>query len=228
MLIPLIQPRKLILVSGMKDETLALANDCRKLLATQFSVSDDDVYTPEVGVVVDASVDTNAWVVKLTDALVKRLRWQNVRGLSIVTLTGQLESPQHAVEADDERTVKKQRLLTPSEENTLTQESVDAAPALVEMPILDVLPSTLAAATRSVAQPLHVGDLRLADLRKIMQSSNHTAEFRGEGTLLIDGSVIVRKTGTGRIEVESIGAERNTFYAVKSKIYQGLAVVAGG
>ena len=228
MLIPLIQPRKLILVSGMKDETLALANDCRKLLATQFSVSDDDVYTPEVGVVVDASVDTNAWVVKLTDALVKRLRWQNVRGLSIVTLTGQLESPKHDVEADDERTVKKQRLLTPSEEKTLTQESVDAAPALVEMPVLDVLPSTLAAATRSVAQPLHVGDLRLADLRKIMQSSNHTAEFRGEGTLLIDGSVIVRKTGTGRIEVESIGAERNTFYAVKSKIYQGLAVVAGG
>jgi cleavage and polyadenylation specificity factor subunit 2 len=65
-----------------------------------------------------------------------------------------------------------------------------------------------------------------------MQSSGHTAEFRGEGILLIDGSVIVRKTGTGRIEVESIGisagGQGNTFYAVKSKIYEGLAVVAGG
>jgi cleavage and polyadenylation specificity factor subunit 2 len=85
-----------------------------------------------------------------------------------------------------------------------------------------------------VAQPLHVGDLRLADLRKIMQSSGHTAEFRGEGTLLIDGSVIVRKTGTGRIEVESMGVAAggssggNSFYAVRGKIYEGLAVVAGG
>jgi len=51
--------------------------------------------------------------------------------------------------------------------------------------------------------------------------------------LLIDGSVIVRKSGTGRIEVESIGlmggaTQRGSFYAVKSMIYEGLAVVAGG
>ena len=69
-----------------------------------------------------------------------------------------------------------------------------------------------------------------------MQSSGHTAEFRGEGILLIDGSVIVRKSGTGRIEVESIGLSAgpgsmqrgSTFFAVKTKIYEGLAVVAGG
>tara|TARA_R110002060_G_scaffold72705_3_gene81440 strand:- start:343 stop:624 length:282 start_codon:yes stop_codon:yes gene_type:complete len=92
----------------------------------------------------------------------------------------------------------------------------------------------MASATRSVAQPLQVGDLRLADLRKIMLASSHTAEFKGEGTLLIDSSVIVRKTGTGRIEVESIGlatsmgpgiGHGSTFYAVKNMIYQGLAVV---
>lgn len=80
--------------------------------------------------------------------------------------------------------------------------------------------------------------MRLADLRKIMQASGHSAEFRGEGILLIDGNVIVRKSGTGRIEVESIGFatatamssqnQRASFYAVKAKIYEGLAVVAGG
>jgi cleavage and polyadenylation specificity factor subunit 2 len=114
---------------------------------------------------------------------------------------------------------------------------MDMAKPVSAMPILDIVPTNMTSATRSVAQPLHVGDLRLADLRKLMLSSGYTAEFRGEGTLLIDGSVAVRKMGTGRIEVESMEAPLNggatmhqgsTFYAVKRKIYEGLAVVAGG
>lgn len=237
MLIPLIQPRKLILVSGMKEETLALANDCRKLLAAQIghvAESAIDVYTPEIGAVVNASVDTNAWVVKLTDALVKRIRWQKVKGLGIVTLTGRLESSSRGLEGEGVGNDSTQKLPKEEDEKSLTREEIDFERARIGVPTLDVLPSSMASATRSVAQPLHVGDLRLADLRKIMQSSGHTAEFRGEGTLLIDGSVVVRKTGTGRIEVESIGimpggsSQGSTFYAVKGKIYEGLAVVAGG
>lgn len=233
MLIPLIQPRKLILVSGMKEETLALANDCRKLLGALTGASDEtaiDVYAPEVGVTVDASVDTNAWAVKLTDALVKQLKWQNVKGLSIATITARLEATHHDnPDLKSEGSNKKQKFLKGEVDETPTQEAIHAAD--VEVPTLDVLPSNMVSATRSVAQPLQVGDLRLADLRKIMLASSHTAEFRGEGTLLIDGSVIVRKSGTGRIEVESIGLatglmqQGGTFYAVKSKIYEGLAVV---
>ena len=237
MLIPLIQPRKLILVSGMKEETLALASECRKLLIAQVggvSESAIDVYTPEIGAVVNASVDTNAWVVKLTDALVKRIRWQKVKDLGIVTVTGRLASQNRAIETKSGDNNTTQESLKGEDEESQAQEAIDAEKVQTKTPILDVLPSSMASATRSVAQPLHVGDLRLADLRKIMQSSGHTAEFRGEGTLLIDGSVIVRKTGTGRIEVESMGAtasgsfESNTFYAVRGKIYEGLAVVAGG
>jgi cleavage and polyadenylation specificity factor subunit 2 len=240
MLIPLIQPRKLILVSGMKEETLALASDCRKLLAAQMGSSDEsvvNVYTPEVGVTVNASVDTNAWVVKLTDSLVKRLRWQHVKGLGIVTLTGKLEAPSIEAQPNEVTSHKKQKMTKGGAEATITQAALASAPIDAALPLLDILPSSMASAARSIAQPLHVGDLRLADLRKIMQSSGHTAEFRGEGTLLIDGSVIVRKTGTGRIEVESIGLsagaasatqQGSTFYAVKSKIYEGLAIVTGG
>lgn len=234
MLIPLIQPRKLIFVSGMKEETLALANDCRKLLAAKLGGDEAsiDVYTPEVGVKVNASVDTNSWSVRLTDALVKRFRWQNVKTLGIVTLTGRLEAAAHeSPELTNEGSNKKQKLIKGEAEETATREAIEDFQA--EMPTLDILPSSMASATRSVAQPLHVGDLRLADLRKIMQSSGHTAEFRGEGLLLIDGSVVVRKTGTGRIEVQGSGfssmpQQEGTFYAVKNKIYEGLAVVAGG
>ncbi|KAI0009658.1 beta-lactamase-like protein [Xylariaceae sp. FL0662B] len=239
MLIPLIQPRKLILVGGNKKETMTLASDCGKLIA-EGSI---DIYTPSIGSTIDASVDTNAWVVRLAPTLVKQLKWQNVRGLSIATVTGRLlamakEAASGGHDNDDEAAHKRLRRDESTEPTTIT--TAAAAAAAEENPpvepTLDIVPATMASATRSVAQPLHVGDLRLGDLRKAMQQSGHTAEFRGEGTLVVDGSVVVRKTATGRIDVESIGLPTDggpatqlggTFYAVKRTIYESLAVVAG-
>ncbi|KAF5713118.1 Cleavage factor two 2 [Fusarium mundagurra] len=234
MLIPLIQPRKLILVGGERDETLSLAEDCRRALGGDSGNADAgsersaDVYTPEVGVVVDASVDTNAWVVKLADPLVRKIKWQNVRGLGIVTITGQLLAKHlnEAAAADEDAANKRQKTEEASS-TTLTSMAADIPSAT---PVLDVLPANLISAVRSAAQPLHVGDLRLADLRRAMQSAGHAAEFRGEGTLVVDGTVAVRKTSAGRVEVESVGmptARRSTFYEVRKMIYDNLAVVAG-
>ncbi|KAF3393620.1 Cleavage and polyadenylation specificity factor subunit 2 [Talaromyces pinophilus] len=244
MLIPLIQPRKLILVGGMEEETTSLAAECRNLLAGK-DVGDQsavvDIFTPKNGESVDASVDTNAWVVKLSNNLVRRLKWQHVRSLGVVALTAQLKPPE-IVAVEDEVTEsinKKQKLLETEPDSVSTpvdgpkDSSVSKSDAY---PILDVLPASIAAGTRSMARPLHVGDLRLADLRKLMIAAGHKAEFRGEGTLLIDGMVAVRKSSTGTIEVEasvqSSASDRRgqagSFLAVKRKIYEGLAVVAGG
>ncbi|KAK0625299.1 beta-lactamase-like protein [Bombardia bombarda] len=258
MLIPLIQPRKLVLVAGSRDETLALAADCRKLLGAQLGTASGgnhaiDVLTPGVGVTVNASVDTNAWVVRLADPLVKRLKWQTVRGLEIVTVTGLLLPgggfAVTEVHGEGEGDAKRQKMIESAEgESASSPTALTAATGGAggekSIPTLDVLPTNLASAVRSAAQPLHVGDLRLADLRRAMLNAGHKAEFRGEGTLLIDDSVAVRKTATGRIELESVGlamdvgpvgpmglplgpVQGGTFYAVKRKIYEGLAVVAG-
>ncbi|KAI9816611.1 MAG: hypothetical protein M1827_001744 [Pycnora praestabilis] len=244
MLIPLIQPRKLILVGGTRDETTSLAEACRTLLGAKVGGSADgiaiDVFTPVIGRMVDASVDTNAWLVKLSESLVKKLQWQNVRGLGVVTITGRLAATPDTEKSAEAREIskKKQKMIkVDSEVADQTEPSKSSSQATNTAPTLDVIPASMAAATRSVAQPLHVGDLRLADLRKILQSAGHIAEFRGEGILLIDGLVAIRKTGTGRIEVEGGGLTapgprssrfESTFYAVKRKIYEGLAVVAGG
>ncbi|KAL2863618.1 cleavage polyadenylation factor subunit CFT2 [Aspergillus lucknowensis] len=247
MLIPLIQPRTLILVGGMKEETMALATECQKLLVAKSGVDASSataavIFTPVNKEVVDASVDTSAWMVKLSNNLVRRLRWQHVRSLGVVTVTGQLKGPE-LTSTDEEPTdspSKKQKLTneTASENATpTTAESKQAIDTPESHPILDIPPANMASGTRSMTRPLHVGDLRLADLRKIMQGAGHTAEFRGEGTLLIDGMVAVRKSGTGRIEIEAaaysaapnmgFGQGAGSFLAVKRKIYEGLAVVAG-
>lgn len=246
MLIPLIQPRKLILVGGMKEETTALATECKKLLAAKagVDVSSPDsalIFTPTNGETVDASVDTSAWMVKLSTNLVRRLKWQHVRSLGVVTLTAQLRGPElNPKEESEESASKKQKVLQDEASSAATSILGETKPAVDKsdvFPVLDVLPANMAAGTRSMTRPLHVGDFRLADLRKVMQSAGHKAEFRGEGTLLIDGMVAVRKSGTGRIEIEA-SAQSSTmnqatgrgvasFLAVKRKIYDGLAVVAG-
>lgn len=251
MLIPLIQPRKLVLVSGAEEETMSLAAECKKLLGAKLGTSEEqavEVLTPGIGVTVDASVDTHAWVVKLADPLVKRLKWQNVRGLGIVTVTGMLLPGGEFAVTDGEHedsTNKRQKVEGIASENAVVLASnapttVGSTNTSASVPTLDVIPLSRASAVRSAAQPLHVGELRLADLRRTMINGGHKAEFRGEGTLVVDDSVAVRKTATGRIEIESVGlpevgpamggmgmAAGGTFYAVRRKIYEGLAVVAG-
>ncbi|KAI9811788.1 MAG: hypothetical protein M1826_003099 [Phylliscum demangeonii] len=245
MLIPMIDPRKLILIGGTKEETLSLATDCRQLLGGKsrqgHQESAVNVYTPIVGRRVDASVETNTWTVHLSQSLARRLRWQNVRGLGVVHVNGLLTTRAAALDEGEagQGASKKQRL-SGGDDLVSHHEAgaADAEPARAVIPVLESLPVTLAASTRVLAQPLHVGDLRLADLKRILQTSGRTAEYRGEGTLLVDGLVTIRKTGTGRIEVEagspamagpipgSAGVE-GSFQAVKRKIYEGLAVVAG-
>ncbi|CAP81208.1 Pc12g15810 [Penicillium rubens Wisconsin 54-1255] len=249
MLIPLIQPQKLILVGGMKEETSALAAECQKLLTVKLGATVSDpafdsaaiIFTPANREVIDASVDTNAWNVKLSNTLVRRLNWQHVRSLGVVALTAQLRGPEPAEIGDVETSGKKMKQLKDEAASSAVAPELGQADTKIidkveVYPLLDTLPASMAAGTRSMARPLHVGDLRLADLRKLMQSAGHTAEFRGEGTLLIDKSVAVRKSGTGKIEIEATaqsslgrpsGRGLGSFLAVKKKIYEGLAVVAG-
>ncbi|KIV76852.1 hypothetical protein PV11_08707 [Exophiala sideris] len=235
MLIPLIGPKKLILIGGNSSETSSLTSDCKELLGMKVAGADNEasaeIFAPLEGQTVDASVDTNAWVVKLSRELAKTLHWQNVKNMGVVTIQGQLKGEgDQTLDIQDDPQTKKQKLDTESSLQT------DHQPMVTVQPVLDVLPAHLAASTRSVSHAIHVGDLRLADLRRIVAMDGHVAEFRGEGTLLVDGMIAVKKLSSGRIIVEGVpnGATTVTpttadnFTRVKQKIYAGLAVVAAG
>jgi len=224
MLLPLIKPRKLILVAGDEADTKDLAEDCQKVLKTG-STDTVDIFTPGIGAVIDASVDTNAWSVKLSRDLVRTLQWQTVRGLGVVPITGRLAaiSLEPNVREEDGMAKKKAKL-------DATAPSLTDDDKMDTTPILDVVPTNSSTAARSVAQPFHVGDLRLADLRKIMQESGMTAEFRGEGVLVINGTVSVKKSAMGKIEIDgaAYSLDNSVFFNVRKIIYEALAAVAGG
>jgi cleavage and polyadenylation specificity factor subunit 2 len=227
-LIPLIKPRKLILVGGDAKETAALSTDCEQVL--HLEPGNDDIYTPINGDTVDASVDTNAWTVKLTQPLYKKLRWQNVRGLGVVALSAFLLPPVSAEIEDEEASSKKLKL-------TNGEPPVQSSPDIgfTGLPLLDVFTTGMVASalSRTAAQPIHVGDIRLADLRRALQAEQYTAEFRGEGLLVINNSVAVRKSAMGRLEVEGLlglntmGRPDPTFYNTRRKVYDMLAMVSG-
>lgn len=230
MLIPLIAPKKLVLIGGTQAETDALSTDCAALLGIKMAGTDEEsnaeIFSPEIGESVDASVDTNSWVVKLTKDLARRLHWQNVKNMAIVTVNGQLRA--EAARTGEQSNLTATKRLKLEQKGSSNDE--EQAPQAYE-PVLDNIPPSVSA-SRTVTQPIHVGDLRLADLRRLMRESGHQAIFRGEGTLLIDDMVVVRKSASGKITVE--GPPVNTmrridsFAEVKRKIYDGLAVVAAG
>jgi cleavage and polyadenylation specificity factor subunit 2 len=235
MLIPMIRPRKLVLVGGDQSETLALAAECKKLLSIGTMISADtaaEVLTPLIGQTLDASVDTNAWNVKLSFSLRKQLHWQNVGGLGVVPLTSHLSAAPSAGEQEVDSRAK--RVKSGEVDVGQTPEPPDTNGSIETVPLLDIVPANKAAATRIVARPFHVGDLRLSDLRKMMQSQGYAAEFRGEGTLLVNGMVAVRKSAVGKVEVETVigipgfSVIDPTFDDVRRRIYEGLLAVMSG
>ena len=104
MLIPLIRPRKVIFTGGTEAEVMKLAEECRQQFKSSVRVS-DDILTPKNGERVAASMDTNAWTVKLSRDLVKKIQWQEVKGLEVVTLVGRLK----ATSVDDDQEIQRRK-----------------------------------------------------------------------------------------------------------------------
>ncbi|KAL1923357.1 uncharacterized protein VTP21DRAFT_8337 [Calcarisporiella thermophila] len=71
--------------------------------------------------------------------------------------------------------------------------------------------------------PVLVGDLRLSDLKSILQSHGVQAEFKGQGVLVCNERVSVRKTAAGELLVE--GAVSEDYYLVRSLIYKQHAIL---
>ncbi|CCK71292.1 cleavage polyadenylation factor subunit CFT2 KNAG_0G02340 [Huiozyma naganishii CBS 8797] len=70
---------------------------------------------------------------------------------------------------------------------------------------------------------LSIGDVRLVELKRKLTEENHVAEFKGEGTLIVDGQVAVRKVSDGETIID--GTPSDIFDIVKSHITGMLAKI---
>lgn len=68
-----------------------------------------------------------------------------------------------------------------------------------------------------------VGDIRLSEFKRILQNEGISAEFKGEGVLVCNDRVAVRKTGTGQLLVE--GLLSPDYYKIRSLLYSQHAIL---
>ncbi|KAL3232800.1 Cleavage factor two protein 2 [Nakaseomyces bracarensis] len=70
---------------------------------------------------------------------------------------------------------------------------------------------------------LAIGDVRLIQLKQNLNILHHTAEFRGEGTLVVDDKVIIRKVSDSETIID--GNPSELFYSVKKMVTDMLAKI---
>ncbi|KAI7851223.1 beta-lactamase-like protein [Circinella umbellata] len=73
------------------------------------------------------------------------------------------------------------------------------------------------------APSVFVGDIRLSEFKKVLQQEGISAEFKGEGVLVCNDCVAVRKTGTGQLLVEGILSP--DYYKIRSLLYGQHAIL---
>lgn len=70
---------------------------------------------------------------------------------------------------------------------------------------------------------LSIGDVRLAQLKKLLTEKNYIAEFKGEGTLVINEKVAVRKINDAETIID--GTPSELFDTVKKLVTDMLAKI---
>ncbi|KAG7711265.1 hypothetical protein KL948_001232 [Ogataea haglerorum] len=74
-----------------------------------------------------------------------------------------------------------------------------------------------------VSNSISIGDIRLAELRRKLTELNHAVEFRGDGTLVVNNQLAVRKVTDGNLVID--GAMGQLFYQVRGLVQDMLAYV---
>ncbi|QPG75812.1 hypothetical protein FOA43_003174 [Brettanomyces nanus] len=70
---------------------------------------------------------------------------------------------------------------------------------------------------------ISIGDVKLNELRKRLKELNHIVEFKGDGTLVVDNQLAVRKVSDGNLMID--GGTGELFYKVRDQIQSMLAYV---
>ncbi|KAK9241264.1 beta-lactamase-like protein [Lipomyces kononenkoae] len=197
MIIPQIQPRKLILIADTIEHADNLATSLR-------DAGIQDIYVPTSGKSVNASMDANAYVVTLSDDLAHQLIWQD-------TVSGEYTVAQ-----------LKGRLLmkNSSNESSQTSEHIETSD-LKDVTLGHLATRKDLAIASAQTKPVFVGDIRLAELRRRLMTEGVHAEFKGEGVLLCDGHILVRKLENGKVLIH--GGVGVKFYEIRKIVDSFLA-----
>ncbi|KAG0257052.1 cleavage and polyadenylation specificity factor subunit 2 [Mortierella polycephala] len=242
-----IAPKKLILVHGTETKTDALCD-------TYLSLSDmtREIYTPAVGEILNVSEVTNMYKINLTDALLSSLSFSNLGEYDLAYLVGQVQIPAGSnapvlsmPTVQIEGGMNAAKALTNGTEGAMASGATDQSQDTVGSSTA-IQPMTLQLREQQQAlqlqvqlqqqqqlemfarehKPVFVGDLKLTEFKnRILKQAGIEAEFMGEGVLVCNGVVAIRKVDqTGQILLEG-SPMSNDYYEVRKLLYKQFAIL---
>lgn len=234
MIIPEIKPKKLIFLPS--DATFSVSESFYDTISqNEDGGGIEEIIRAPPNQFVGGTMTNYPFSVRVASELESLLRWQKILGdYSVAHITGKLvfeeeeeEGKENAenknnedgkgTDADGDVEIKETNGST--EEDDIAKEYGRLNKKIKMVPLETA--KELAAAPRS--NPLLVGDIKLAELKKKLISQGHKAEFRAEGILVCDDKVAVRKIGEGRLTIE--GGVNAEFYETKDVVRNLLAIV---
>ncbi|OAX44488.1 hypothetical protein K503DRAFT_303066 [Rhizopogon vinicolor AM-OR11-026] len=212
MIVPQVNPRKMIIVHAQAAAAEALIESCANIRSMT-----RDIWAPSVGETVQIGQHTNSFSISLSDELLSTIKMSRFEDNEVGYVTGRVASHFSS-------TIP---ILEPSGPAIPTPDAnVLRAPQILGSRTPQILPrSTM------------IGELKLTALKSRLASVGIQAELVGEGVLIcgagarrdqssssLQETVAVRKTGRGRVELE--GNVSDIYYVVRKEIYNLHALVA--
>lgn len=169
---------------------------------------------------VSVSESFTTFEVLLDESIADTLKWQKISGgYSIAQVVGEIVDRKE-LEAEEEKDVKKKENEVDHKDN---EDKKDEGTLKAFGIGLKALPESMSQLINVRHAQLAIGDIRLKELKDLYGGDYHTAEFKGEGTLVIDDKICVRKVSEGDFVVE--GTPCDLFYDVREKVKGMLAYV---
>ncbi|ORZ05984.1 beta-lactamase-like protein [Absidia repens] len=189
-ILPQIAPRKMVIIHGNDEPTQNLSQTC--LSMNHFT---KEIFTPNIGEVLNVSAATNIYRVRLTDGLVNSLFFSKLDDYELARVSGRIHFQEDST--------------TPSLDVVDDVSSMDVEHMQLQK--------------KKMEPSIFVGDIRLTEFKRVLQAEGISAEFKNEGMLVCNDQVVVRKTGSGQLLVE--GVLSMDYYKIRSLLYAQHAIL---
>uniref|UniRef100_A0A0R3RWQ9 Cleavage and polyadenylation specificity factor subunit 2 n=1 Tax=Elaeophora elaphi TaxID=1147741 RepID=A0A0R3RWQ9_9BILA len=218
-----IKPKQLIIVHGSSAATRHLAQ-----YAQQNGIVQGKIFTPRLGEIVDATIESHIYQVTLSDAVMSSLIFQTVKDAELSWLDARIVrrktvtpgQTQSAGEENSESNGNKEEEVEEMEQGDqvegkrLSNLKVAAADTFCLEPMLS--------ANIPPHQAVFVNDPKLSDMKQLLASNGFRAEF-SSGVLYINNIASIRRNEAGRFHVEGCACE--DYYKIRDIVYAQFAVV---
>ncbi|KAK7061904.1 cleavage and polyadenylation specificity factor subunit 2 [Favolaschia claudopus] len=214
-IVPQVNPRKMIIVHAPTDSAELLIESCANIRAMT-----KDIFAPARGDSVQIGQQTNSFSISIGDELLASLKMSTFEDNEVGYVTG--------------------RVVTHASSTIPTLEPIIAAPPRSTSVVVDTASEPRILGSRptvNLPNSTMIGELKLTVLKARLASIGVPAELIGEGVLIcgsaagkaggadaLEDSVAVRKTASGKVELE--GGVSPVYYTVRKEIYNLHALVA--